>query len=171
MSSIVPNVQFEQPLINSIPPQLLERYDPVFVEFYTKYNAGRLNIMSPHQVPYKEARAEPQNYLVLYGHDLIPAVEKTTDHKVPVEGGEITVRMYEPLTPVAEPRPIYINYHGGGFVHGGLQMYEDFCKRIVHELNIVVFDVDYRLSPEYTFPTPIADSWAALNWVCEASNK
>ncbi|KAJ1307161.1 hypothetical protein OPQ81_001278 [Rhizoctonia solani] len=30
----------------------------------------------------------------------------------------------------------------------------------------VVISVDYRLAPEYTFPTAFNDFWAALSWVC-----
>lgn len=41
----------------------------------------------------------------------------------------------------------------------------DFCKRLAHEVGCVVFDVDYRLSPEYKFPIPVNDCWEAFNWV------
>jgi acetyl esterase/lipase len=30
---------------------------------------------------------------------------------------------------------------------------------------MIIVDVDYRLAPEYPFPTQIWDSWAALKWV------
>lgn len=41
----------------------------------------------------------------------------------------------------------------------------DFCKRIAHEVGCVVIDVDYRLSPEFKYPIPVDDCWAAFNWV------
>lgn len=64
-------------------------------------------------------------------------------------------------------RAAYINFHGGGWVFGGLNVDHDFCKRIVHELDgeLVAFDVDYRLAPENRYPTPVNDCWAAFNWV------
>jgi hypothetical protein len=31
--------------------------------------------------------------------------------------------------------------------------------------HLVVFDVDYRLAPEYRFPTAVDDCWVAFNWV------
>lgn len=84
-----------------------------------------------------------------------------------MEGGEITVRISQPsLTdPEQKPRSVYINFHGSGWVFGGLATDNDFCKRLVHELGCVAFDVDYRLAPEFKFPIPVDDCWAAFNWV------
>lgn len=155
----------EQPLLNSIPPELVDRFEPSFVKYWNRYNAGRLNHLSPVDVPFEKFRADPMKYLVLYGYEIVPDVNKTTDYKVPVEKGQITVRVYEPPANGTEPRPVYINYHGGGFVYGGLHFDENFCKRLVHELGIVVVDVDYRLAPQFPFPTPVKDSWLAFSWV------
>ncbi len=63
-------------------------------------------------------------------------------------------------------RPVYVNFHGGGWVFGGLGTDFDFCKRLAHEVGVVAFDVDYRLSPEHKFPIPLNDCWDAFNWVC-----
>lgn len=51
------------------------------------------------------------------------------------------------------------------WVFGGLFVDYDFCKRIAHEVGCVVIDVDYRLSPEFKYPIPVDDCWAAFNWV------
>ena len=42
-------------------------------------------------------------------------------------------------------RAAYLNFHGGGWVFGGLQIDHDFCKRVVDALdgNLFAFDVDY----------------------------
>jgi acetyl esterase/lipase len=34
---------------------------------------------------------------------------------------------------------------------------------------MIIVDVDYRLAPEFPFPTQIHDSWAALKWVFSKS--
>lgn len=77
------------------------------------------------------------------------------------------MRIFEPDVKVwgEEPRAAYVNFHGGGWVFGGLATDNDFCKRLSHELGVVCFDVDYRLAPENKFPVPVEDCWTAFNWV------
>ncbi|KAL6246756.1 hypothetical protein RBB50_006063 [Rhinocladiella similis] len=159
----LPFVESAKPLHNSIPDNLAPGFEPTFLEYYNKYTAGRL---ATHQVPIEEYRADPAKYTIAYGRDRVPDDGvKWSDLKCPVEGGEITVRVFEPVSSTERPRPAYINYHGGGWVFGGLVTDFDLCKRIVRALGCVVFDVDYRLSPEYQFPTPVNDSIAAFHWI------
>lgn len=160
-----------QPLHNSLPDHIAARIDPAFLENYNKYNLGRLNT---HEVPIEEFRKNPLKYAIAWGRLKGPEVWRTTTQKCPVKGAEIDIRIYEPapLTD-AEGKPkkraAYINYHGGGWVFGNLLVDSDFCKRLVHGLDgdLVVFDVDYRLAPEYPYPIPVADSWDAFQWVSE----
>lgn len=162
--------EISQPLHNSIPPELLPRFDPVYVEYYNKYNLGRLHT---HEVPIEEFRKNPAKYTIAYGRATGPDVYRITEQKCPVKGGEIAVRIFEPA-PITDDqgrpkkRAAYINFHGGGWVFGGLNNDHGFCKRVVHDLEgeLVAFDVDYRLAPEHKFPIPVDDCWAALNWVC-----
>lgn len=160
----LPFVESAKPLHNSIPDHLAPNFEPAFLEYYNKYTAGRL---ATHQVPIEKFRADPAKYTITYGRDRVPSDGVTwSDLKCPVDGGEITVRVFEPaFSSTDKPRPVYINYHGGGWVFGGLVTDFDLCKRIVRELGCVVFDVDYRLSPEYKFPIPVNDSIAAFHWV------
>lgn len=118
-------------------------------------------------MPIEEYRKNPAKYTISYGRAAGPDVYRITEQKCPVDGGEITVRIFEP-----EPRPktaengdrgkkraAYINFHGGGWVFGDLSKDRDFCKRIVHALDgdLVAFDVDYRLAPEHRYPIPVDD--------------
>ncbi|RFU25091.1 hypothetical protein B7463_g11249, partial [Scytalidium lignicola] len=148
-------VMVEKQLLNRIPKNLISRFDPIYVEYYNKYNVDRL---ATHQVPIKDFRANPEKYTVSYGRDRVSAEGlNISDQICPVKDGEITVRIFkrDSVTPVKAPRPVYINFHGGGWVFGGLPTDFDFCKRIVQHLDCVVFDVDYRLAPEYPYPIPI----------------
>ncbi|KAL3449298.1 alpha/beta hydrolase fold-domain-containing protein [Aspergillus insuetus] len=158
-----------QPLHNSIPPQLLPRFDPVYVEYYNKYNAGRLHT---HEVPIEAFRKDPAKYLTVYGRAAGPDIFRITEQRCPVKDGEIKIRIFEPapiLDEQGQPkkRAVYINFHGGGWVFGNLATDHDLCKRLVDGLNghLVAFDVDYRLAPEHKFPTPVDDCWEAFNWV------
>jgi len=158
-----------QPLHNAISPELVDRFDPVYVEYYNRYNAGRLQ---SHEVSIEEARKNPHKYAIVYGRADAPDIFCITEQKCPVEGGEITIRIFEPApikdgNGVTKLRGAYINFHGGGWVFEGSASGHLCCKRLVHELqgDLVAFDVCYRLAPEHKYPVPIQDCWAAFNWV------
>jgi len=86
------------------------------------------------------------------------------DHKVNVDGGSIRVREYKP--PVLEDiSPALVYFHGGGWVIGDIETHHEFTATLSERLGIKVFSVDYRLSPEYKFPTPLNDCNSAFNWV------
>ncbi|KAJ5772410.1 esterase, partial [Penicillium odoratum] len=149
--------------------ELINRYDPVYVEHYNKYNAGRLHT---HEVPIDELRQNPARYLISYGRARGTDIYRITEQKCPVKGGEITIRIFEPAPKQSihgeqQKRAAYINFHGGGWVFGSLATDHDFCKTLVDGLdgNLVAFDVDYRLAPEYPFPIPVDDCWVAFNWI------
>ena len=72
------------------------------------------------------------------------APERIKDLSVPVDGGHIFVRVYEPDT-TKGLRPCYVNLHGGGWtVGGGRDIDAPFCRLVTAELGCVAFDVDYR---------------------------
>ncbi|KAF2153402.1 alpha/beta-hydrolase [Myriangium duriaei CBS 260.36] len=64
--------------------------------------------------------------------------------------------------------PVLINLHGGGFTLGSSTDDARFITSIVSQLDCVVVSVDYRLAPEFPFPTAVDDSADAVLWV--ASN-
>ena len=90
----------------------------------------------------------------------VPAV---ADHRVPVTGGEITVRVYKPAG--MGPHPVLVFYHGGGWVIGDLYTHDGICRSIVNAAGCAVASVDYRLAPEFKYPVPVEDSYAGLLWV------
>lgn len=91
---------------------------------------------------------------------------KVEDRLIPVaKEAEIQVRIY---TPEGQgPFPLFVYYHGGGWVIGDLETADASCRMIANRTGRVVVSVDYRLSPEYKFPIPVEDSYAALQWVSE----
>ena len=95
----------------------------------------------------------------------VPPVANVENRTIPVEDGEINIRIY---TPSGEgPFPLFVYYHGGGWVLGNLETSDAGCRLLAEQTKRVVVSVDYRLSPEYKFPVPVEDSYAALQWAHE----
>lgn len=154
------------PLLNSIPPTLVPKFESTYIEYYNKYSAGRL---ATHQIPIETYRSNPAAYTVSYGRALVSSsgLKITTETlNVSSPPGTIKIGVFEPEEKGEGKRPVYVNFHGGGWVFGGLATDLDFCKRIAKDTGAVVFDVDYRLAPEERFPTQVEDCWEALLWVC-----
>jgi acetyl esterase len=63
--------------------------------------------------------------------------------------------------------PVIINYHGGGFISPLLPWMEYDAMTLAKKFNAVVFDVDYRVAPEFKFPTASNDAFNAYKWVLE----
>jgi len=92
----------------------------------------------------------------------VPPVTKVENQKISVVDGEIGVRIY---TPEGQgPFPLFMYYHGGGWVLGDLETSDAGCRLIAEQTGRIVISVDYRLAPEYRFPVPVEDSYAALCW-------
>lgn len=102
---------------------------------------------------YKDLRGEVQE------------VAKVDNVKVPVEGDQITVRLYTPEG--NGPFPVIVFFHGGGWVLGDLEVVDPICRSLANATECIVASVDYRLAPEYKFPVGIEDCYAATKWVSE----
>ncbi|KEO84879.1 alpha/beta hydrolase [Tumebacillus flagellatus] len=96
---------------------------------------------------------------------LIPPepVHAVEDLVIPVYGGEIQIRLYRPEGTGRMPALVF--FHGGGFVLGSLQSHDDICRALANFTPCAVISVEYRLAPEYKFPTPLMDAYAAAEWV------
>ncbi|WP_255504845.1 alpha/beta hydrolase [Novosphingobium sp. EMRT-2] len=62
-------------------------------------------------------------------------------------------------------RPAVLHIHGGGFIVGRMEDTFPASQALAEELDCVVVEVDYRLSPETRFPGPLEDCHAALVWL------
>jgi acetyl esterase/lipase len=63
--------------------------------------------------------------------------------------------------------PIYIFYHGGGFIYGTLDSEDAACSRIVAAMDIIVVHVCYRHTPQHPFPAAHNDALDAFDWIVE----
>ncbi|MBK7148119.1 MAG: alpha/beta hydrolase [Bacteroidetes bacterium] len=79
-----------------------------------------------------------------------------------INANGVPVRIYNNST--AKNQRVIVYYHGGGFVLYGLYSHDLVCRRICAMNNCIVVSVEYRLAPEFTFPTAHDDSFRALKW-------
>lgn len=93
-------------------------------------------------------------------------LSKVEDLMIPVsQDAEIKSRVYIPEG--QGPFPLLIYYHGGGWVLGDIESTDSSCRMIANRTDSIVVSVNYRLAPEFKFPTPIEDAYSALEWVYE----
>ncbi|SHL51796.1 Acetyl esterase/lipase [Pseudonocardia thermophila] len=88
------------------------------------------------------------------------------DRLVPTaDGAEIRLRVYRPEAR-ANRGAIY-HVHGGGFITGDLTMSHALNLEFARETGAVVVAVEYRLAPEWPYPTPVEDVYTGLVWLHE----
>lgn len=76
--------------------------------------------------------------------------------------GASTLRVYWPSTATALPIVVYC--HGGGWVLGDLNAYDNTCRAIAKTVNAIVVAVEYRKAPEHRFPAAADDCLDAARW-------
>ena len=93
---------------------------------------------------------------------------KKLDTKVYNGTYEVPVRLYFPSEeaisgkPVeGEKYPVLLFFHGGGWVTESVENYDRVCSRMAQSTGHIVMSVEYRLAPEYRFPVPLEDCYAA----------
>jgi acetyl esterase len=87
------------------------------------------------------------------------------DLELPGPGGALPARLYLPPSPEhAAPAGLLVYFHGGGWVLGDIDMYEEPCRFLAAASGCSVLSVGYRLAPEHPFPEPLEDAWAAFEW-------
>lgn len=96
-------------------------------------------------------------------------VAKTRDVSIPSGPDEIGGRLYWPggYDAGQGPVPLVVYFHGGGFVVGSVDLFDALARSLANATNSIVLSVDYRLAPEFPYPTPGDDAYAGLLWAAE----
>jgi acetyl esterase/lipase len=104
---------------------------------------------------------------------MFPALESLANNDVSLdvvtvpaagEGPAIEVILHRPRN-VADPLPLFLHIHGGGFVLGAAIMASPANIDVARRVGCVVASVEYRLSPHATGPEPVEDCYRALTWL------
>jgi acetyl esterase len=114
-----------------------------------------------HESTPEEARAFSASFADMAGP--APRMGRVDDVTVPVpDGYEVPVRV---LVPPQGASGVIVWYHGGGWVIGSMAEADTLARKLAERTSCAVVVVDYRLAPEHPYPTPVDDSYAALEWV------
>ncbi|GKT50430.1 AB hydrolase superfamily protein [Colletotrichum spaethianum] len=81
------------------------------------------------------------------------------------DGATIVARSYRARATGEEPLPVYLYFHGGGFLFGTLASEDATCARTALSNNVVVLSVNYRHTPEFVYPTAWDDAEDAFIWL------
>ena len=95
--------------------------------------------------------------------DLYPDIQVET-LAVPSPLGKIRCQLYTPPGGKSG-RPVLLYLHGGGFTVGSSEDTAYITSRIAAENDIVVVSVNYRLAPEWPFPSGLDDALTVLEWL------
>ncbi|CAB3764322.1 alpha/beta hydrolase [Paraburkholderia humisilvae] len=96
-----------------------------------------------------------------------PPLPHVEDIEVPArDGTSLKARLYCYEQPNWwSPLPVLLYFHSGGFVFGRIETAEAQCRSLALEARCAVLSIDYRLAPEFRFPTAIDDALDSLIWV------
>lgn len=95
------------------------------------------------------------------------AVGRIEDMRIAGPEGEIPLRIYWPQGIAAEPYPVIVYYHGGGWVIADLDTYDGSARALANAASAIVIAAHYRQAPEHKFPAAHEDAFAAYRWALQ----
>ncbi len=93
--------------------------------------------------------------------------KRTESIRVETGAGPVTCTVYRPSATPAAPAPVYVNFHGGGFVITRPQQDDHICRYIAATADCVVINVDYAVAPQRPYPVPVTQAYDVTAWVAE----
>jgi acetyl esterase/lipase len=107
-----------------------------------------------------------------------PSFSKYIEATISPLKGKFRLRFYVPKDYKANKNlksskryPCVINFHGGGFVLGTATDDARWIGTVVDQVDAVVVSVDYRLAPEFPFPTAVEDGADAILYLARHANE
>lgn len=93
-----------------------------------------------------------------------PPIARVENIAVSCDLGTVPVRIYHPKAE-GPKSPALIYLHGGGWTVGTVDQFEGAMRIFAEEGNIQVFAVEYRLAPEFRFPTQLGEAESVLRYL------
>ena len=129
--------------------------------------------LTEEQIAEKNKQSIPNNWLTRRLFKKQTKHVETSTYIIPVDDGMVTGYFFQRRDKIPKQltslRPLIIFYHGGGWVWGNMDLYSFICARIASITNAAVLSVDYRLAPQYKFPTAVEDCYNTLIWASQGA--
>lgn len=93
--------------------------------------------------------------------------KRTEALRVETGAGPVACTVYRPPAATEAPAPVYINFHGGGFVVGRPEQDDHICRYIAARAGCVVINVDYAVAPQRRYPAAVTQAYDVTAWVAE----
>jgi len=90
-------------------------------------------------------------------------VAEAQDRMIAGPAGEISLRVIVP----DKVQAVYLHMHGGGFMLGQADHFDELLNTIAQRCRAAVVSVDYRLAPENPYPAGPDDCEAAAVWLVD----
>jgi acetyl esterase/lipase len=106
-----------------------------------------------------------------------PSFHEYVDATISPLKGKFRLQFYVPKDYKANKKlkgkryPCVINFHGGGFVLGTAHDDARWAGTVVDKVGAVFVSVDYRLAPEFPFPTAVEDGADAILYLAKHANE
>ena len=101
--------------------------------------------------------------------------KRTIETTLSPHPGSINIYFYMPKgyqqRKAEQKYPLLVHFHGGGFTLGCAT---DDCRwfgAVLETIDAIIATVDYRLAPEYPFPTAVDDGTDAILWLVSQASK
>ena len=88
-------------------------------------------------------------------------IKEIKDYKIRLSGRTLNARMYSD----GKSKSALVYYHGGGFLFGSIETYDNFCRFLARESGIKIISVEYRLAPENKFPDAFNDAYDSFHYI------
>ncbi|MGB8386889.1 alpha/beta hydrolase [Mycobacterium sp.] len=119
----------------------------------------------------KIARVLPRGYALHCGYRLQRALMRLMgdagrlrDVPVAAVNEHVTVRLHRPAG-LPDRAPALLWIHGGGTLMGVAAQDDKYLRELSRLTHVAIAAVEHRLAPEYPYPAPVEDCYAALLWL------
>ncbi|HWQ05689.1 MAG TPA: alpha/beta hydrolase [Feifaniaceae bacterium] len=148
----------------------MKTYEPIQTLKYGPLNA-KVNLLPDFFTgfdPVRRAEIVSQEAAFYHGitqpYSVDDRLEKTYTSFRANDGYEVPVKVYRPKNAKGALTAL-VFMHGGGFITCSAETHDFVPSYLAANANVLAFNIEYRLAPEYKFPVGLEDCYQAIQWI------